>query len=110
MWYADEEPTFRATHDMDIVLVLEQLDDNFIHAFKQYLQENGYQPHVSQSLSINLDKWEFVGLKALGILSPRRGRHNNSPGWSCVSSGTLGKMKNISEPRSVAEWVAEVSA
>lgn len=28
---------------MDIVLVLEQLDDNFVHAFKQYLQANGYQ-------------------------------------------------------------------
>ena len=43
VWYADEEPTFRATHDMDIVLILEHLDDHFIHAFKQYLQENGYQ-------------------------------------------------------------------
>ena len=52
----------------------------------------------------------FIGLKARGILSPRRGRHNNSPGWSCVSSGTQGKMKNISEPRSVAEWVAEIAA
>ena len=52
------------------------------------------------------DKLEFVGLKARGILSPRRGRQNISPGWSCVSCGTLGKTKNISEPRSVAEWVA----
>ena len=41
---------------------------------------------------------------------PPAGRHNKSPGWSCVSSGTLGKTKNISEPRSVAEWVAEAMA
>ena len=43
VWYADEEPAFRATQDMDIVLVLEQLDDDFVHAFKQYLLANGYQ-------------------------------------------------------------------
>lgn len=28
VWYADEEPAFRATQDMDIVLVLEQLNED----------------------------------------------------------------------------------
>ena len=62
--------------------------------------------NIFEEASPRRDKLEFVGLKARGILSPRRGRQNISPGWSCVSCGTLGKTKNISEPRSVAEWVA----
>ena len=43
------------------------------------------------------------------FLSPayRRGGKYTSPGRSGVSRGTLGKTKNISEPRSVAERVAE---
>ena len=43
-------------------------------------------------------------------MSPQRGRHNNSPKWSCGSSATLGKTKNLSEPRSIAEWVSEALA
>lgn len=64
VWYADEEPIFRATHDMDIVLVLEHLDDHFVHAFKQYLQENGYQQwerhHINQADSPKKVMYRFI--------------------------------------------------
>ena len=53
--------------------------------------------HVSQSLSTELDKWEFVGLKARGILSPS-GRHNNSPAWSRHAAERWVKRRTYQNP------------
>lgn len=42
-WFADHEPAFRATEDLDIVLILENLSLPFIERLLLYLEENGYQ-------------------------------------------------------------------
>lgn len=36
LWYADKFPSFRATADLDIVLVVEALSDEFVKSFKDY--------------------------------------------------------------------------
>ena len=65
-------------------------------------------PHVSQSLSTNLEKWEFAEPQASGILSPAywRGGKFNSPGRTCLGVARRAKTealglasKNVSEPR-----------
>lgn len=64
VWYADEEPAFRATQDMDIVLVLEQLNDDFVRAFKLYLQTNRYQQwerhHIDEGTPDKKVMYRFV--------------------------------------------------
>lgn len=42
LWYADREPSFRATGDLDIVLIVEALSEEFIETFKTYILQSGY--------------------------------------------------------------------
>ncbi|MBR5876837.1 MAG: hypothetical protein IKZ10_08395 [Akkermansia sp.] len=42
-WYKDYTPGFRATRDLDIVLILEQLHSDFVEAFLQFIHQAGYK-------------------------------------------------------------------
>lgn len=42
-WYSESYPVFRATRDLDIVLILENLSESFVEEFKQYIAECGYK-------------------------------------------------------------------
>jgi len=42
-WFARESLPFRATKDLDIVIVVEVLDDDFVEAFRAFVEEGGYQ-------------------------------------------------------------------
>ncbi len=42
-WYSGQEIPFRATTDLDIVLVLENLDVRFAEALKDYIEQCGYR-------------------------------------------------------------------
>ena len=110
MAYASVEMHYAYYHIPALLSSRFVIIDKLIHMCPKDFVSNRNINDIFEEAPPHLDRWEFVGLKARGILSPRRGRHNNSPRWSCVSSGTLGKTNNISEPRSVAEWVAEASA
>ncbi len=41
-WYDGQQPHFRPTHDLDIVLILENLDSPFIERFRDYVERCGY--------------------------------------------------------------------
>lgn len=43
LWYTNHVPSFRATNDLDIVLILENLNDDFVSVLKLYLETCGYQ-------------------------------------------------------------------
>ncbi len=42
IWYIDQLPNFRATRDVDIVLILENLDSGFTARFHQYMKQYEY--------------------------------------------------------------------
>ncbi|MCM0685659.1 hypothetical protein [Akkermansia massiliensis] len=42
LWYADKEPSFHATGDLDIVLVVEALSEEFVESFHTYIIQSGY--------------------------------------------------------------------
>ncbi len=42
-WYDGMEPHFRPTHDLDVVLVLENLDSSFLNKFHEYITACGYR-------------------------------------------------------------------
>ena len=43
MWYSEHVPEFRATNDLDVVLILEHLSARFVVSLKEYLTACGYQ-------------------------------------------------------------------
>lgn len=43
VWYAHHRHPFRATEDLDVVLIIEQLDDRFEEAFFDFIRESNYQ-------------------------------------------------------------------
>lgn len=42
-WYSDHIPSFRGTEDLDIVLILECMDNQFTEAFHNYINRSGYK-------------------------------------------------------------------
>jgi hypothetical protein len=42
-WFARQALTFRATKDLDLVMVVEAIDDAFVAAFRAFVQDGGYQ-------------------------------------------------------------------
>jgi len=42
-WFASQEQLFRATKDLDIVLIIEALDQTFINAMREFIEEGGYE-------------------------------------------------------------------
>ena len=42
-WFARQALTFRATKDLDLVIVVEVLDDAFVDAFSAFVEDGGYQ-------------------------------------------------------------------
>lgn len=42
LWFADQDLEFRATKDLDIVLILERLTPEFIDQFRGFVEEGGY--------------------------------------------------------------------
>lgn len=42
-WFTREGLSFRATKDLDIVLVLEAIDPDFVKAMRQFIDDGGYQ-------------------------------------------------------------------
>jgi len=49
IWLHEAGLAFRATKDLDIILVIEALDDKFIRHFWQFIQEGGYQTKQKSS-------------------------------------------------------------
>jgi hypothetical protein len=45
---------FRATKDLDIVLYVEALHENFVRAFWQFVEEGGYENKQRSTLKKNL--------------------------------------------------------
>ncbi|MBT9558230.1 MAG: hypothetical protein IV100_19510 [Myxococcales bacterium] len=42
-WFARQALTFRATKDLDLVVIVEALDDDFVHAFRAFVDDGAYQ-------------------------------------------------------------------
>jgi hypothetical protein len=42
-WFARQALTFRATKDLDLVIVVEALDDAFVQAFRAFVEDGGYR-------------------------------------------------------------------
>jgi hypothetical protein len=42
-WFARQALTFRATKDLDLVIVVEVLDDAFVEVFRSFVEDGGYQ-------------------------------------------------------------------
>jgi len=42
-WFARQALTFRATKDLDLVIVVEVLNDSLVEAFRTFVEEGGYQ-------------------------------------------------------------------
>ena len=42
LWFSDQNLAFRATRDLDIVLILERLTSEFIDQFRAFVEEGGY--------------------------------------------------------------------
>lgn len=42
LWFSDQNLAFRATRDLDIVLILERLTPEFIDQFRAFVEEGGY--------------------------------------------------------------------
>ena len=42
-WFTDQGPAFRATKDLDIVLLIEVIDRRFVAAFREFVEEGGYE-------------------------------------------------------------------
>jgi len=42
-WFTDQGFAFRATKDLDIVLLIEVLDRQFVAAFREFVEEGGYE-------------------------------------------------------------------
>lgn len=42
LWFSDQNLAFRATRDLDIVLILERLTPDFIDQFRAFVEEGGY--------------------------------------------------------------------
>ena len=43
LWFAEQELAFRATKDLDVVLVLENLNAEFIARFREFIENGGYE-------------------------------------------------------------------
>ncbi len=46
LWFSDENMVFRATKDLDIVLVLENLNSDFVTHFWQFIEDGEYEVRV----------------------------------------------------------------
>lgn len=42
LWFTDQDLAFRATKDLDIVLILEQMNADFVARFHEFVKEGGY--------------------------------------------------------------------
>ena len=43
LWFAEQELAFRATKDLDVLLVLENLNAEFIARFRAFIENVGYE-------------------------------------------------------------------
>ena len=43
LWFAEQDLAFRATKDLDVVLVLENLNAEFISRFREFIENGGYE-------------------------------------------------------------------
>ncbi len=66
---------------------------------KDFVENRNISNILEESPSLR-NKLMFIGLKARGVLSPRRGRHNNSPGWSRHAAACEGVASEQRETRS----------
>jgi len=44
-WFTSQGLSFRATKDLDIVLIIEKLDANLVSAFRSFIDDGGYEIH-----------------------------------------------------------------
>lgn len=58
-WFSRLSMTFRATRDLDIVLILEAVHANFVAALRGFIDEGGYAIRERSAGSPPDDRWRF---------------------------------------------------